>query len=413
VAIFDTGYTPSVDGCVFTETIDGVPVSGLYPDLVTSVDLSDCYGDGAIVRTLYHPFAGCLSAAQQLAGLECFRDRLNPLGMDPRDFDADFLEGQAQVFRNELAALSWNLLMVLVGSSLPPDLLGGGNPPPCDDEAGDMESDGCSDRVPRFDEFDVNDAERLDGCSFRRPFLCKAAGPFLATTGARRASVRAGGNDRYGRRDFQWHGGGVGVLEYTRRNVLGFALDFPEDITGTNWGLEFTWFDRVKMANNDEFDGLSTTQHFNLSISVDRPTFVRFLNSSRTFLFNSQLFLQYIDGHERGMAANGPLNATATFLAATAYHQDRLIPTLTLVHDFNSVSGAVITALTYRYTTHFSISVGLAAFYGRVQTKRAALTGLAGPSGGAGKGRNRSYVQNGLSSVRDRDELSLRLRYTF
>ncbi len=90
-----------------------------------------------------------------------------------------------------------------------------------------------------------------------------------------------------------------------------------------------------------------------------------------------------------------------------------MIPTLTLVHDFNSVSGAVITGLTYRYTTHFSIGVGVAAFYGRIQTKRAALTGLAGASGGAGKGRNRSYVQNGLSSVRDRDELFLRLRYTF
>jgi hypothetical protein len=407
VALYDPGYDLAIDGCVFAPSISGLPVEGVYPD-GSPVDLSNCTaGPNETIKTLYHPFAGCLTPAQEAAGLEClFTD---PLYLD-RDFDSDFLVGDAQVFRSEMAALSWNLLMALVGSSTPPDKLQNMD---CLNFDPATVTGGCSDRGPRFNEFDVNDSERLDGCSFRRPFLCKSAGPFFSTTGARRNVVRAGGNGAYGRRDFSWHAGAVAALDYTRRNVLGFSMDFPEDLTGTNWGLEFTWFDRVKMQNNDEFGGLSTTQHFNLSIAVDRPTFIRFLNPSRTFLLGSQVFLQYIERYKVGMPANGPLNALGTIFLATAYHQDRLIPTLTLVHEFNSQSGAAITGLTYRFSTHFSIGVGAAAFYGRIETARAPVRGIAGASGGAGEGSNRAYVENGLSSIRDRDELFLRFRYTF
>lgn len=408
LALFEEGYTPLQDGCVFGPSIGGLPVLGIDPS-GNAVDLSTCVAaPGEIIRTLYHPFAGCLTMQDELDGLTCTFDT-NP----GRDYDADFLAGRAQVFRSETAALSWNLLMVLVGTSTPPDVLGGSPGPNCDAAAGPKESDGCSDRIARFDEFDVNDPERLNGCSFRRPFLCKNVAAFQALSGQGRSTLRAGGNTRYGRRDFIWHGGAVAALDYKQRNVLGFSLDFPEDLTKTNWGVEFTWFDKVVQANNDEFDGLSTTQHFNLSVSVDRPTFIRFLNAGRTFLFNSQLFLRYVEGYKKGFTTPGPLTATGTFLAATAYHQDRLIPTVTLVHDFSTVSGAVITGLTYRYTTHFSVSVGAAAFYGKFATVEAPTRGLQGPAGGAGKGAQRAYVEQGISQIRDRDEFFLRARYTF
>jgi hypothetical protein len=406
--MFERGYSPLVDGCVFAPSVDGRNVVGIDPD-GNFVDLSTCVpgtGDNDIMRTLYHPFAGCLTAQDEIDGLTCTFDKT-------RNFDTEFLAGAAQVFRSEMAAVSWNLMMVLVGTSIPPDLIGGSSGPNCDLAAGPKEPDDCSDRPPRFDEFDVNEPERLDGCSFRRPFLCKNVAAFLALSGARRATVRAGGNGRYGRRDFQWHAGATAVLDYQRRNVLGFSLDFPEDVTKTNWSMEFTWFDKVLQTNNDEVDGLSSTQHFNLSISLDRPTFIRFLNPSRTFLFNSQLFLQYVDGYEKGFVTSGPFNALGTLLVATAYHQDRLIPTLTLVHDFSSVSGAVIAGLTYRYTTHFSLSVGAAGFYGKTTSVDAPITGITGTAGGVGEGAGKAYVEQGLSQIRDRDELFLKARYTF
>ncbi|MGH0028630.1 MAG: DUF1302 family protein [Myxococcota bacterium] len=406
--LYETGYLAGVDGCIFAPSVGGLPVMGIYPN-GDPVDLSTCapgIGPNDVSKTLYHPFAGCLTPADEAAGLTCTFDVT-------RDLDSDFLAGNAQVFRSELSALSWNLMMVLVGTSTPPDVLGGSSGPNCDPMAGPKEPDGCSDRAPRFDEFDVNDPERLNGCSYRRPFLCKNVAAFLATTGPQRGTVRAGGNSAYGRRDFQWHTGAIANLDYERRNVLGFSTDFPEDVTKTNWGVEFTWFDKVIEANNDEWDGVSEVQHFNLSISVDRPTFVRFLNRGRTFLFNSQLFLRYIEGYKKGFVGPGPINATGTFLIATAYHQDRLIPTATFVHDFSSTSGALIGTLTYRYTTHFSIAVGAAGFYGDYRTVKAPLTPIVGGGGGVGEGADRAYVEPGLSTIRDRDEFFLRARYTF
>ena len=415
LATFDPGYDVAVDGCVFAPTIGDHLVLGVSADDGSPVDLSNCRissisGVPSVMRTLYHPLAGCLTPADETAGLSCTFDVV-------RNFDAEFLGlvpgRSAQVFRNELAALSWNLLMALVATSVPPDKIGGGIGPNCDLTAGPKEPDGCADRPANFDEFDVNDPERRDGCSFRRPFLCKNAGAILATSGAQRRTVRAGGNGRYGRRDFQWHAGGVATLRYDRRNVLGFALDFAEDFTKTSWGLEFTWFDRVPMADNDEFDGLTDTQHFNLTISVDRPTFVRFLNPARTFFINGQVFLQYVDGYRGSFPSNGPLNALFTLGVGTGYYQDRLNPTLLLAHDANSISGALIASLTYRYTTELSLTVGAAAFYGRVESVTAPLSGLTGPSGGAGRGSQHAHVENGLSSIRDRDEFFLRIRYAF
>ena len=94
----------------------------------------------SVMRTLYHPFAGCLTPAEEAAGLTCFRDVF-----PNRDFDAEFLGlvpgKSAQIFRNEMAALSWNLLMTLVATSVPPDKVAGGVGPNCDPTTGPKEPD--------------------------------------------------------------------------------------------------------------------------------------------------------------------------------------------------------------------------------------------------------------------------------
>jgi hypothetical protein len=424
VVTFDPGYRVDVDGCVFAPTVqpgegrfagEVFDVVGRYPD-GGAVDLSTCVAVPGqppnVIETLYHPLAGCIrnGADDRNPGACILQDDNN---ITTRDFDADFLEGNAQVFRNEMAAVSWNFLMVLVASSVPSNRRSFTNDPDCEPEPNALDPDLCSDRPPRFDEFDVNAPSRKDGCSYRKPFLCKGVRGFFALTGAQRATRRAGGNPRYGRRDFIWHGGAVATLNYARRNVLGMSTDFAEDRTKTNWGVEFSWIDRVPMVDNDEFDGLTDTEHFNLAISVDRPTFIRFLNPSRTFFFNAQLFLNVISGWRSSFAANGPVLARTTFGASTGYWQDRLLPSLVWAHDWNSISGALIPTMTYRITQSFSVQIGLAVFYGRVQTKTAALVPIGAPSAGAGVGSQQSYVEDGLSSVRDRDEVFMRVRYTF
>jgi len=335
-----------------------------------------------------HPFACDIDPTTG----QCYFDDINGNQVkDPGEGDL------GQPWASELAALSWNMLMTFVSISLPADL----------DGNGEFDAD------PRFDEFDPQRPFRLDGCSYYTPLVCKASAAIIFVSAAGRNDVRAGGNERFGRRDFVWHAGSEVVLKYHKRNTLGFAMDFAEDVTKSNWSIEFTWFDGVKMANNDDFDGLSTVDQYNLTVSVDRPTFIRFLNPARTFFFNSQVFLQYIDDYKQGFVANGPYNLILTASVGTGYFQDRLVPSFTAVWDRKSGSGALLPQLTYRITQNFSMQIGAGVFFGRTQRRTSPLVPVGTPTNGAGKGSYHSYADLGLSSIRDRDELYLQLRYTF
>ena len=103
----------------------------------------------------------------------------------------------------------------------------------------------------------------------------------------------------------------------------------------------------------------------------------------------------------------------ATFTVSTGYFQDRLLPGFTLVYDFQSQSGAALPNVTYRFTENFSATVGLAGFFGHYQTKTPGLWGTGVGGNRVGRGAYQTFVENGLSPIRERDELYFTLRYTF
>jgi hypothetical protein len=204
------------------------------------------------------------------------------------------------------------------------------------------------------------------------------------------------------------------VLDYPKRNVFGFAMDFAEDRSKTSWGLEFTWIENQSLANRDTFDGVSRRSVYNLTISIDRPTFINFLNPNRTIFFNTQWFLRYIPHYEgRGkFSTNGPFNALYTFNIFTGFFQDRLLVFTTHVHDFQSASGGALASVIYRFSERFSASVGVAAFYGGPEQLREALVPvIVGNDGGDYKDRANFF--NGLTAIAERDELFATIRYTF
>jgi len=227
-----------------------------------------------------------------------------------------------------------------------------------------------------------------------------------------RSSIDAGGNGRFGRRDFVWHGGQDLVLRYQKVNVLGFSMDFAEDATKSNWGIEFTWENDVFEGDNDAELGYTPVDRYNLTVSVDRPTFVNFLNANRTFFFNSQWFFQYISGYGHSFTNDGPLNVLAVVSIETGYFDDRLTPNLTVVYDFGSGSGAVLPQVTYLFNAEFSATFGLAFFAGREEARPMPIHPTA-LTDRVGRHASEDFVENGLSAIRDRDEIFLRLRYTF
>ncbi len=312
----------------------------------------------------------------------------------PNSTGTTYPEGRRHPFTNqqwasEMAIFSWNIQMLLVSLSAAPE----GKP-------------------PRRSDFDPNDPFRKNACSFAEPAWCANVAAYNSITGARRNSVFAGGNARYGRRDFIWHGGGDLLLRYQKRNVLGFSMDFAEDFTKSNWGFELTWIEGLPFTNNDRWDATSDADLYNLTISVDRPTFINFLNQNRTFFINTQWFFQYVNGYENSFTSNGPFNMLATLTVTTGYFQDRLLPGVTFVYDVRSNSGAALPSVTYRFTENFSATVGMAGFMGRFQEKTPPLYTTA-LGNRVGRGAYSSHVENGLSPIRERDELYLRIRYTF
>ncbi|MBW2402138.1 MAG: hypothetical protein JRG80_23285, partial [Deltaproteobacteria bacterium] len=254
---------------------------------------------------------------------------------------------QSQIFRSEMAAFSHNFMTFLVQAS-------------CDRFEADVQTD------PEC--FDPSNQFAVGKCSYVTPQFCTNVKGFFGAAGVQRNVARAGGSSKYGRRDFLWHTGGELMLRYQKRNVLGFSLDFGEDYTKSSWGMEFTWVSKQNFFNNDDFENnVSQSGVLNLTVSVDRPTFINFLNQNRTFFINSQWFFQYMTDYEDGYVNNGPVNVLFTVAVFTGYFQDRVNPLLVTVYDFMSSSGGILPSVTYRFTDALSVGIGMNFFFGKTQ----------------------------------------------
>ncbi|CAG1006367.1 hypothetical protein MYXO_03469 [Myxococcaceae bacterium] len=344
--------------------------------------------DGRVVtipgaRTIYHPDwsaleDGCVASGAVIAAVRAGR------GLGPSNAalcDASLSDGglapvndlYALGFTGELQALSYNFLALLAAFG----------------------------------------KQNQTDCDPMNPITCDFVTAFFEAAGVQRPEEVAGGNGRYGRRDFVWLSGGEGALRYRKRNVLGLSADFAEDVTKTNWGVELTFVNDDAFENTMEPEGFEVADAYNLVISVDRPTFVNFLNPGRTFLVNMQWFLGWVPDY-RGQGVfttNGPFTELGTLSILTGYYQDRLLPSVTVVHDVGSNSGAILGQVTYRFSDAFSATIGVSNFYGQPQWGRIPLRQL-GLQNNGGTFEQRLRF-NGLAAVSERDEVSLVVRYTF
>lgn len=248
-------------------------------------------------------------------------------------------------------------------------------------------------------------------CSFAQPQYCKLVDGFASLTRVTRRQRRAGGNGVYGRRQFVWGGIGSSALAYRKRNVLGFSLDFAEDRTGTSWGGEITWQEGLRYVDNEATDGLSGVDTFNLTVSAERPTFLRPLNAHRTFLLSGQLFVSYVGGYRRGMTADGPWTFLLLVNATTGYLQDRLELGANVVWDFRSRSGALLPEASWRFSDRVSATVGLGIFTGGWTRRLRGVNGFSVNDDDVLS--DFTYVENGLSPLRDLDHVYFELRTAF
>jgi hypothetical protein len=252
----------------------------------------------------------------------------------------------------------------------------------------------------------------------RSPVFCRGVSGIVGATTQTLPVQKAAGDGRYGRRDFLWQGGRQVVLNYQKRNVFGFGLDFAEDVTKTSWGIEYSWMANKLFPNTFEYDGLSTSDEHVLSISVDRPTFFNFLNPNRSFFLNLQMFLRYLPGYEGGKrngdgmygSAGAQVTGNIVFTFFTGYFQDRLSPRVSILYAPWESQGAVITGLSYRWNDAFSTSIGYTNFFGHLYKQQGAYFPI------SQYGSVQDYngpVLRGVAPVLYRDQADLRIRYTW
>jgi hypothetical protein len=259
---------------------------------------------------------------------------------------------------------------------------------------------------------DRNNPLALGRCSYRQPQYCAFVAALAAQAPVTRNDIRAGGNGRFGRRNFLWSSVGDLALRYQKRNILGFSMDFAEDTTKSSWGVEFTYIDDAITSDGDSMSGISDVDEYNLTLSVDRPTFINFLNANRTFFINGQVFMSYVQGYGNNMNRDGPFTTLFLVNASTGYFQDRLLVSAAGVYDFTSQSSAFLPSVQYRFTENFSLTVGATVLAGKWKGGRDIGVSLI-DAASTSRINDTRYLENGISPAQDLDNFFLRVRYTF
>jgi hypothetical protein len=380
-----TRFTSTVPG-VFQD-LDGNSVSDLDQDLDGTLDFID---DGAIV---------CVDSAGAIVDCPGSPEARAAAGLE-KTFLASFGPSSDDNF--------------LCGTGIPGDPLGEA----LQVEFADTEDyEALSAIFPDFPERAVGPNGELAKLPPRSPVFCRGVSGLLGVTSFSLPAKRAGGATGFGRRDFLWQGGQEVMLNHQKKNVFGFSLDFAEDITKTSWGVEFSWTADKIFGDTLTGSGQHNSDEYVLSISMDRPTFINFLNPNRTFFFNVQMFVKYFSdyhgGARRGMfgTSDGPFDTQIIMFFFTGYFQDRLGPRLVSVWNPPTNTGAILTQLSYRFNERFSGILGYNNFFGHVNQVEQRFNPV-GP-GRTGHPDTTSETLRGIAPARNRDEIFLRIRYTF
>ena len=245
----------------------------------------------------------------------------------------------------------------------------------------------------------------------RSPIFCGSLVGLMSATGRTYPFKEAGGNGAFGRRSFQWHGGSQLGIFYQKRNVFGLGLDFAEDRTKSSWGLEFSWAKDSVVSNVAEPLGYNFSDEYVLTVSVDRPTFINFLNPNRTFFINFQFFLNWLatyDEDENFAARPHQLDGLVSLTFFTGYFQDRLNPRVTAIWFPMSGTYGMLTGVGYRWNERFSTSLGLNYFWGRRNMARGNYFQFLRTTP-----YDKSEVFRGTGAVQNRDVATMTFRYTW
>jgi hypothetical protein len=162
---------------------------------------------------------------------------------------------------------------------------------------------------------------------------------------------------------------------YPRVNLIGGSMDMQVESAGAAVRLEGALTDGEEFPNTLKPDLYSRNKVWRSVIGIDRPTFIPFINPSRTTLLSAQLFYQHIFNHETRDMPGGKAgmpdwkdNYIGTLLIKGFLMNDRVSPTLIMARDFRAKAWALAPSVEWNVTNDLKVTFG-ANYKGRTDQK--------------------------------------------
>jgi hypothetical protein len=215
--------------------------------------------------------------------------------------------------------------------------------------------------------------------------------------------------------------GGLASIEYPRRDTLGLAVDYYNDLTKTVWRIESSITFREAITNVDQVDYADYSEVVRWSVGIDRPTFLFFLNPTKTFFLSTQFLFKHVVNHNGGEHTGmivWPNEFTFTALAQTEYYRDRIRPQVWFAFNpqYNATTGGI--NCEWLITDNWSIKSGLNIIGGQRQRHDLdPFWSFAAPATSTTFNRVQEWpygiAKEGFGSYRHLDEMYFVIRYRF
>lgn len=208
------------------------------------------------------------------------------------------------------------------------------------------------------------------------------------------------------------------AARYRKSNTLGLSVDWFEPTTGFVIRTEASWTANALVSDTTKPDLFADTNVYRWVLGIDRPTFIRFLNPTRSFFLSFQAFGTHLPDVNAGRFGNpngAHDNFIFTFFVQNQFLRDQLVYLIFGAFGTTGVDGTLGGNAEYLITNHWSVQLGITAFLGsRREHDLSAFGGF--PADGrpvSETGFGIGHMQAGGSERNQMNEFWGRIRYRF
>ena len=229
--------------------------------------------------------------------------------------------------------------------------------------------------------------------------------------------------------------GGFIVWEHPRKHTFGLSVDYFEQYTSTVWRIESSITPALVVTSTDQLYWKDRVDRLKWAVGIDRPTFIPFLNPTKSVFLSGQVLathnLRHSGGDKTGMIV-WPYEFIFTFLAQTDYWRDRIKPQAWVAYSpqYAAFTGGI--NCEWLITDHWSVKAGANLISGtRQRQDHWPWAGVVSNTPALVEGLTTDptklftapfdrlqewplgLVKEGFGAYRDRDEMYLIVRYRF